>query len=95
MILFPRREGKPKRGEINDSTAEQLKSAAAGNQVSGHVLPITKAVSAVETGAVSSQLANFKAFRTQRTLRTVKKFKGRREARAKKAAEENKNKKEE
>jgi hypothetical protein len=40
LILFPRREGKPKKGQINDATAEQLKSAAAKHQVIGEVLPI-------------------------------------------------------
>lgn len=87
MILFPRREGKPKRGQINDSTAEQLKSAAAGHQVSGHVLPIVHAEAATETRAIG-KAADFKAYRTQRILRTVGRYTGRREARAKKAAEE-------
>jgi hypothetical protein len=32
LILFPRRADKPKKGEINDSTAEKLKSAEAGKQ---------------------------------------------------------------
>ena len=32
LILFPRREGKPKKGEINDSGADKLKSAAAAEQ---------------------------------------------------------------
>jgi hypothetical protein len=32
MILFPRREGKFKKGLINDSTADKLKSAEAEKQ---------------------------------------------------------------
>ncbi len=32
LILFPRKAGKPKKGQINDSTAEKLKSAEADHQ---------------------------------------------------------------
>merc|ERR1712167_209074 len=39
LILFPRREGKIKQGLIPDSTAEQVKSAAASNQASGSLIP--------------------------------------------------------
>lgn len=31
LILFPKKEGKPKKGQINDSTAEVLKGVAANN----------------------------------------------------------------
>ena len=87
LILFPRRAGKPKRGLINDSTAEQLKSAAASHQVTGHVLPIAHAEHKAEFKAIGDA-AKSKVFRTLRTLRTVKRYKGRREVKAKKAAEE-------
>ena len=53
MILFPRREDKPKKGLIDDATAEQLKSAAAQNQVSGRVLPLKPAESEEEFRAIS------------------------------------------
>ena len=86
LILFPRRAGKPKKGEINDSTAEQLKSAAANNQVSGIVLPFAQAAQAQEFKAIGAAAKN-NVFRTLRTLRTVKRYKGRREVKAKAAAE--------
>ena len=42
LILFPRRAAKPKKGEINDSTAEKLKSTAATNQnKQSYILPKT------------------------------------------------------
>jgi large subunit ribosomal protein L13e len=86
MILFPRREGKPKRGLIHDATAEQLKSAASSHQVTGHVLPIVPAAHVVEHKAIGNA-ANNKVFRTLRNLRTHKRYKGRREMKAKKDAE--------
>lgn len=87
MILFPRRDGKPRRGEINDSTAEQLKSAAASQQASGHILPIARAQHGDEFRAIGEAAKN-NVFRTQRILRTVRRYKGRREKKAKDAAEE-------
>lgn|SRR5450830_1397485 len=45
LILFPRRADKPKKGDINDATAEKLKSAEAGKQnIAKHIFskPITK-----------------------------------------------------
>ena len=84
LILFPRKENKPKKGMINDATAEQLASAAAKNQVTGDVLPQAKADAAQEFAAVSS-VEKKAVFGLLRTLRTFKKYKGRRE---KKAAEE-------
>ena len=84
LILFPRRENKPKKGEINDATAEQLKSATAAHQVTGHTLPIVKPTHAVEFGKITDEDRNRKVFRTLRTVRTNTRYKGRRE---KKAAE--------
>ena len=43
LILFPKRANKPKKGEINDSTAEKLQSDAAKNQNKQlHILPRVK-----------------------------------------------------
>jgi hypothetical protein len=39
LILFPRKDGKFKKGEINDSTADKLKSAQAEKQnLSKHII---------------------------------------------------------
>lgn len=87
LILFPRRDGKPKKGLINDSTAEQLKSAAATHQVSGIVLPRGYPQKVEEFRAIGDAAKN-NVYRTQRTLRVVKRYKGRREQKAIKAAEQ-------
>jgi large subunit ribosomal protein L13e len=83
LILFPRRENKPKKGEINDATAEQLKSAAATHQVVGNVLPITHAAQEVKFEAISApQHAKKGVFHTLRSIRTNRRYKGRREKKA-------------
>lgn len=81
LILFPRREGKPKKGEINDSTAEQLKSAAASHQVLGHVLPHVRPAKTEEFKAIGDA-AKKQVYRFQRTLRVFKHYKGRRDRKA-------------
>ena len=90
LILFPRREGKPKKGEINDSTPEQLKSAAASQQVLGGVMPPVKTVEEVQYEKITADHEKVKAFRTLRTIRTFKRYKGKREKRAKDEAEKQK-----
>merc|ERR1712083_769830 len=89
LILFPRRENKPKKGLINDSTAAQLESPAAKVQTVGN-LPIAHPSQEPEFAAITAELKNAKVYRTLRTARTVKHYKGRRIARAEKEAEKNK-----
>lgn len=87
LILFPRRENKPKKGLINDATAEQLKSAAASNQVIGTVLERVRPVQVDEFAAITKEDQAKFTFRTLRHLRTTKKYLGRREKKAKDAEE--------
>ena len=87
LILFPRRENKPKKGLINDATAEQLESAAASNQVTGTVLERARPVQNEEFAAITADDKAKYAFRTLRTLRTTKRYLGRREKRARDAEE--------
>ena len=86
LILFPRRDGKAKKGLINDSTAEQVQSAAASNQVSGKVLPrgATKLEDKFEaiTAADKAKSAHSEA----RIARTNARYNGRRIKRAEEAA---------
>ena len=82
LIVFPRRENKPKKGEINDATAEQLKSAAAAHQVTGITMPIVKKVNEVEFAAITEADKKKKVYHTLRTIRTNHRYKGRREKRA-------------
>jgi large subunit ribosomal protein L13e len=89
LILFPRREAKPKKGLIADSQAAALESVAAKTQTAGNF-----ARPAVSTEPVFEAIAqadkDHRVYNHLRTLRTVKHYKGRRDARAK--AEEEKKK---
>jgi large subunit ribosomal protein L13e len=82
LILFPRRENKPKKGEINDATAEQLKSASAASQVTGITLPIVRKAAEVEYAAITEADKKKKVFHTLRTIRTNDRYKGRRQKKA-------------
>jgi large subunit ribosomal protein L13e len=79
LVVFPRRENKPKKGEINDATAEQLKNAANWRTTT---LPIARAVNAVEYAKITDADRDRKVFRTLRTVRTNTRYKGRREKKA-------------
>ena len=82
LILFPRKEGKVKKGLINDSTTDQVRSAAAGNQVAGKVLPRAAAAREDEFAAITAADKEFRAHSTARIARTTKRYTGRREKRA-------------
>eukprot|EP00117_Sycon_ciliatum_P025011 scpid105773/ scgid20850/ 60S ribosomal protein L13-1; Protein BBC1 homolog len=85
LILFPRRDGKFKQGEIADSTADKLKGADQNTQK--HLL--TKPAPKLREAPVkiTDAMKGFKAYRTLRTERTNKKWKGQRLQKAKIAAE--------
>lgn len=82
LILFPRNPDKPKKGLINDATAEQLKSTAASNQYSGKVLPRASADKSEEFAPITAEDTNNKVYRQLRTLRTFKHYNPRRVRRA-------------
>ena len=63
LILFPRVADKPKKGLIEDSTAEKLKSAAAFGQVSGKVLPRDKPAKVDEFAKITDEDKNSKVYR--------------------------------
>ena len=94
MILFPRRADKPKKGEIDDSTADRLASADATKQVTDkHVLPKSKPVLREKAVKLTKELKEAKAYRKLRQIQINKKYKGKREKRAKEAAEKEAEKK--
>lgn len=80
LILFPRREGKAKKGLINDSTAEKVKAAVA--QVAGKVLPRVAAKSADEFAAITAADKKRNAHSEARIARTNARYLGRRTKRA-------------
>merc|ERR1719183_838464 len=55
LILFPRKEGQPKKGFVNDATADQLKKAEAATQANGN-LPIAAAAKEPEFRAISADM---------------------------------------
>ncbi len=85
LILFPRKDGKVKKGLINDSTAEKCQSAAASTQPTGRVLPRAAPASGDEFAAITKELKEGRAHSEYRQAWTNARYKGRRE---KKAAEE-------
>ena len=86
LILFPRREGVHKKGEINDSTAEQLKAAT--TKQTGIVMPQVAVEKSVEWAKVQKDAPM--VYRKIRQDKTNKKHTGKREKRAKEEAEKKK-----
>ena len=78
LILFPRKEGKPKAGQIKDSTADALKGPAAQNQVSGRVLPYAAPVQATEYVAISDADKKRNVHSILRVARVTQRYTGRR-----------------
>lgn len=88
LILFPRREGKFKKGEIADSTADKLKSAEAEKQnVSKHLIEKPERKLKEKAQKITKEQKDLKVFRKLRQLRVNKHYKGQREKRAKELAE--------
>jgi large subunit ribosomal protein L13e len=87
LILFPRKDGQPKKGLISDATAEVLKTAAANNQVSGRVLPRTEAKQADEFVAISKEDKDRRVHSILRVARVTAHYQGRRDKRAREAKE--------
>lgn len=80
LILFPKRADKPKKGEINDSTADQLKSATQ-NTVDG-VFALPKVTKRCKVEALTADVKKFNAYQKCRTERHHKRQFGRREKKA-------------
>lgn len=88
MILFPRRADKPKKGDIHDSTADKLKSAEAEKQNNHkHVVGLPKTKARQVPLKLTKELKDVKVYRKLRQLQVNAKFVGKREKRAKEAAE--------
>lgn len=88
LILFPRRADKPKKGDIADSTADKLKSAEAGKQnVTKHVLEKPAAKKRVAATKITQEMRDARVFKRLRQLQVNKRYLGKREKRAKEAAE--------
>jgi len=85
LILFPRVEGKPKKGLINDSTADQLKKTPAPHHMNDlFAVPAQKKRCKIET--ITKEMREAKVYAKLRKARTDKKLLGKRQN-AKKAKE--------
>jgi len=82
LILFPRRDGKAKKGLINDSTAAQVKSASAANQVAGKVLPKSTAAVVDKFEAITADMKKVNAHSDARIAWTNARYAGRRQKKA-------------
>ncbi len=88
LILFPRRADKPKKGDIADSTADKLKSAAAKDQnTSKHVVEKPRRKVRQTPQKITKEMTAVKVFRKVRQLRVNEKYKGKREKKAREEAQ--------
>ena len=85
LILFPRRDGQFKKGEINDSTADKLKGVEQNKTPSVFGLPAVDKTSAPEP--ITKEMLAAKVYQKLRTERVNKRYNGKRIAAAKKAEE--------
>ena len=83
MILFPRRADKPKKGEINDSTADQLKNAVQNTAEGVFALPAKS--NEVELQKITPEMKNFRVYHKLRTERINRRYAGKREKTARDA----------
>ena len=86
LILFPRREGKAKKGLINDATAEKLSSPAASTQYAGKLLAREAAAKEDKFEAITADDKKRSAHSDARIARVNARYNGRRIKRAADAA---------
>jgi len=88
LILFPRKEGKPKKGLVSDSTAERLKTPEADKQnTSKHLLAKPERKLREKPQTITAAMAKTRAFKKLRQSRINQRYKGQREKRAREQAE--------
>lgn len=88
LILFPRRADKPKKGEVNDATADKIASAESAKQnTSKHVIAKPARKLHVASQKITKEQRDVKVFKKLRQLRVNAKYLGKREKKAKEAAE--------
>ena len=93
LILFPRKEGKFKKGDIADSTADKLKSAEAEKQnLSKHVIEKPKRKLREAPQKITKEMKDLKVFKKLRQMRVNAHYKGKRDKKAKEEAEKEKEK---
>jgi len=76
LVLFPLKDGAPKKGQINDATKDALKGAVQNTTEGVFALPTTSKRCKIE--AITKEMKAQKTFRKLRTLRVNAKFNGKR-----------------
>lgn len=87
LVLFPRTENKPKKGPINDANAEVLKGLNV-DQTGEKVLGLTQPTKREKAVPLTKELLATKAYRTLKQEWSNQRNAGKREKKAKEAAEE-------
>lgn len=82
--MFPRHAGVAKKGEINDSTAEQLKTTPAQNTEDG-VLALPPVKPRCKPEKLTAAMKDFKAYHMLRLHRINRRYNGKREKAARDA----------
>lgn len=82
LILFPRNGKDAKKGEIADSTAEQVKGAPEQNTELG-VFAAPEVKPRCKPEKLTAEMKKFAAYRALRTLRTNRRYNGKRVLKAK------------
>lgn len=59
LVLFPRKKGKPKKGDATQAEIEALKTAKVYG--GGEIMPLTKTVPVVETAEVTAEMQEYSA----------------------------------
>ena len=91
LILFPRKAGQYKKGEIADSTQDKVESAEAKNQLAcKHIIEKPSIKKREKRTTITDEMKTKRAYNTLRLARTDEKHDGARAERARKAAEEEK-----
>ena len=85
LVLFPRRADKPKKGPIADSTGDKL--ANVSQNTSKHVIARAAPKKRQTPAKITKELTGAKVFRKLRQVRINEKYRGKREKKAKEAAE--------
>jgi large subunit ribosomal protein L13e len=91
LILFPKHEGKLKKGEIADSSKEKVKAAAQNKSLGVFALPsVVKGQGVVATEKITKEMAAVKVYQKLRQERINARYEGLRVKRAKEAEEKKK-----
>jgi len=87
LVVFPRAEGKPKKGLVNDATAEVLSQLAVNQNTDKVVLGIDQQLKREKPVKLTKELTEKKAYRTIKQEWSNQRNAGKREKKARDAAE--------